>query len=174
MENVRKCEKCGADIDVNDMFCPECGVEQPIRFHYEAYETSRFDRIIGGDYDLKRINWLKEISYENGILALSNQENKVWSAPIGAYEKLTVMADKDSGKVFSIDGSLKADSFAIKVGGDDLYPQDWEHITLSLQKLGIPLQLGECIVKGKGALRFCLIWGLFACILAGILLLIGD
>lgn len=174
MEDVRKCGKCGADVDINDMYCPECRAEQPIRFHYEAYETSRFDRITGGDYDLERMNWLKEISCENDILTLSNQENKVWSAPIGVYEKLVVMADKDSEKVFSIDGSLKGDSFTIKVGGDDLYPQDWEHITLSLQKLGIPIQVGECLVKGKGALRFFLIWGFFACMIAGILLLIGD
>lgn len=32
MEDVRKCGKCGADVDINDMYCPECGAERRLGF----------------------------------------------------------------------------------------------------------------------------------------------
>ncbi len=173
MEDIRKCEKCGADIDINDIYCPECGAEQPVRFHYEAYETPRFDRVIGGDFELDKRKWLKEILYEAGVLTLSNQVNDVWSAPLASYDGIVVTTDENSQNVISIDGNLDGRAFSIRVGGVDLYPQDWKHIEKSLQQLGIPLQAGDSSIEGRGGWRVIVICILLACAMVGVLLLLG-
>ena len=142
MEDVRKCEKCGADIDVNDMYCPECGAEQPTRFHYEAYKTSFVDAIASaGIVNLTKSMRLKSISLENNVLTIS-----LGQIVIGKQIKL----DSTIIKV-----SQNNREIAVYAGGADLYPQDWEHILFSLMKVGAVEK--ETVYAPKSTIKWQLI-----------------
>lgn len=136
MEDVRKCGKCGADVDINDMYCPECGAEQPIRFHYEAYETSLLDAIASaGIVNLRKSMRLKSISLENNVLTISNLAGEEISSPVESLDQIVI------GKQIKLDSTIIKVSqnnreIGIYAGGADLYPQDWEHILFSLMKVG--------------------------------------
>ncbi|GEM_PF-2247163 len=155
MEDVRKCEKCGADIDVNDMYCPECGAEQPTRFHYEAYKTSFVDAIASaGIVNLTKSMRLKSISLENNVLTISNLAGEEISGPIESLGQIVI------GKQIKLDSTIIKVSqnnreIAVYAGGADLYPQDWEHILFSLMKVGAVEK--ETVYAPKSTIKWQLI-----------------
>ena len=157
MEDQRKCEKCGADVCINDMYCPQCGSPQPVRFHYDSYKTSMYDASMstGLAYVPKSVR-LKSINYENGVLTVSNLAGEELSGPLKSYDQ--VFRGKTKNPENTIVRCAKGNQeIGLYAEGADLYPQDWEHILLSLEKIGATK--GDTMFVNKSTRK----WSLLAC-----------